>query len=209
MDSSGSVTLLIQHLRSEDPTVRDRAARLIWQRYFRDLLGLARKNLDKRIRLRASEEDVLQSMFKSFCLRQHRGEFALADRDNLWRVLVTITVRKARNAAGANRRARRDVRREHAAPEIGDELGAVLWTLEQISDAGPTPAEAALLNEALERRLGSLGNSGLRQIALWRLEGYTNQEIAERLDCTERAVERKFSRIRDRWISYDDEASRG
>ena len=68
----------------------------------------------------------------------------------------------------------------------------------------PSPAEAAVLNEALERRLESLGDSELRQIALWRLEGYTNREIADRIDCTERSVERRLERIRSKWMSYDD-----
>jgi hypothetical protein len=88
MDLHGSVTKLTHDLRSDDPGVRNAAARQIWERYFRDLLTLARKNLDKRIRLRTDEEDVAQSMFKSFCLRQQRGEFDLAGRDDLWRLLA-------------------------------------------------------------------------------------------------------------------------
>ncbi len=41
MVHDGSVTRLIQLLRSGDATERDLAARLIWRRYFRDLLELA------------------------------------------------------------------------------------------------------------------------------------------------------------------------
>ena len=59
----GSVTRLIGLLRSDDPGERDLAARLIWRRYFRELLELARSNLDRRIRRREDEEDVLQSMY--------------------------------------------------------------------------------------------------------------------------------------------------
>jgi hypothetical protein len=95
MGPDASVTRLIRLLRDEDWAVRDMAASLIWQRFFRDLLDLARKNLDKRVRRRTDEEDVLQSIFRSFCARQGRGEFDLADRDELWRLLVTITLRKA------------------------------------------------------------------------------------------------------------------
>ena len=62
MARDGSVTRLIQLLRSGDPAERDLAAELIWRRYFRDLLELARNNLTKRIRRREDEEDVLQSM---------------------------------------------------------------------------------------------------------------------------------------------------
>jgi RNA polymerase sigma factor (sigma-70 family) len=203
MVHDGSVTRLIQLLRSDDSVERDLAAQLIWRRYFRDLLELARNNLNKRIRRREDEEDVLQSMYKSFCLRQQRGEFDLAGRDALWKLLVTITLRKARNAAKKQGREMRDVAREQAVTD-GDETSSAGWALEQMDAAGPSPAEAAVLNEALERRLGALADPELRQIALWRLEGYSNREIAEKLDCTERSVERRLERIRSKWTSYDD-----
>src|SRR5271165_447180 len=199
----GSVTRLIQLLRSGDKTERELAALLIWRRYFRDLLELARNNLNKRVRRRADEEDVLQSMYKSFCLRQQRGEFDLAGRDALWNLLVTITLRKARNAAKKQMRDKRDIAREQTVADR-DESESAHWALEQMDAAGPSPAEAAVLNEALERRLQALADPELRQIALWRLEGYTNREIADWLDCTERSIERRLERIRSKWTSYDD-----
>jgi RNA polymerase sigma factor (sigma-70 family) len=203
MGSPASVTRLIYLLRSRDTAVRDMAAGMIWQRYFRELLSLARKNLDRRARHRADEEDVLQSMFQSFCARQARGDFRLADRNELWRLLVTITLRKARNTAKAQRRDRRDIDREQCS---GTDAGCdSSWELAQMDAAGPSPIEAALLNEALERRLESLSDCDLRQIALWRLEGYSNREIAELLDCTERSVERKLERIRSKWSACDDD----
>jgi hypothetical protein len=164
MPSEGSVTRLIQLLRSDDPVERDLAARLISQRYFRDLLELARNHLSRRIRRREDEEDVLQSMYKRFCLRQRRGEFDLAGRDALWRLLVTITLRKSRNVAKNQARDRRDIAREQTIGDRDDPESAH-WVLEQMDAAGPSPAEAALLNEALERRLGVLADPQLRQIA--------------------------------------------
>jgi len=169
MVSDGSVTRLIQLLRTGDREERDLAARLIWERYFRDLLELARNNLNRRIRRREDEEDVLQSMYKSFCLRQQRGEFDLAGRDALWKLLVTITLRKARNAANKQAMDKRDIARERTLP-AGDETRSPHWALEQMDAAGPSPAEAAVLNEALERRLEVLADPELRQTALfgWR-----------------------------------------
>jgi RNA polymerase sigma factor (sigma-70 family) len=144
-------------------------------------------------------------MFRSFCARQGRGEFELADRDELWRLLVTITLRKARNTARNHHRDRRDVARERTISGSDDQDSSCPgWALEQMDTSAPSPAEAAVLNEALERRLESLDNPQLRQIALWRLEGYSNREIADRLECTERSVERKLERIRSKWSSYDD-----
>src|SRR5271155_4339791 len=154
MVHDGSVTRLIRLLRSDDAAERDMAARLIWLRYFRDLLELARKNLNRRIHRREDEEDVLQSMYKSFCLRQQRGEFDLAGRDALWKLLVTITLRKARNAGKKQGREMRDVGREQTLTD-GDDARSAGWALEQMDAAGPSPAEAAVLNEALERRLAA------------------------------------------------------
>src|SRR3954466_7697922 len=107
MTPPGSVTRMIPRLRSDDPAEREEAARLIWRRYFPPLLDLARGHLDRRVRRRADEEDVLQSMFASFCRRQGWGDFDIHGRDALWALLVTITIRKARNAANHHRRAGR------------------------------------------------------------------------------------------------------
>jgi RNA polymerase sigma factor (sigma-70 family) len=203
MGHRGSITKLLHLLRSEDPLERDMAARLIWRRYFRDLLELARNNLSKRVRRREDEEDVLQSMYKNFCQRQQRGEFDLTSRDALWKLLVTITLRKARNAAKKQGREKRDVGREQTLTDR-DETDSPGWALEQMDAAGPSPAEAAVLKEALERRLAALADPDLREIALWRLEGYTNREIAAQRKCTERSIERRLERIRDKWMSYDD-----
>jgi DNA-directed RNA polymerase specialized sigma24 family protein len=205
MGAQGSVTRLIIDLRSDEPAVREVAARLVWGRYFQGLLVLARNHLSARIRSREDEEDVLQSMYKSFCIRQRRGDFDLANRDELWNLLVQITLRKARNAANRHLQGRRDVRREEgeaAVDRSGSDLGGTI--LDQIDSDGPTPAEAALLNEALEHRFRKLSDPGLRQIAQWKLEGYTNPEIAAQLDCTLRTVERKLERIRAYWGNSDD-----
>ena len=136
---------------------------------------------------------------------QRRGDFDLASRDELWNLLVRITLRKAKNTANRHLQGKRDVRREHAESATGRSGEEATCTiLDQIDTDGPTPAEAALLNEALEQRFQKLNDPGLRQIALWKLEGYTNPEIARELECTLRTVERKLERIRAYWGSSDD-----
>jgi RNA polymerase sigma factor (sigma-70 family) len=201
MKTAGSVTRLADQLRSDDVATRDEAARQIWQRYFPRLMELACKHLAPRVRRREDEEDVLQSMYKSFCLRLGRGDFALGDRTDLWRLLVTMTLNKARGAATRQRRHRRDYRREEdAGPAGADDSLAPEGPFARMEQSEPTPAEAAALSEELERRLESLPPD-LRRIALWKLEGFTSAEIAEpdRLDCAERTVERKLALIRKKW----------
>jgi RNA polymerase sigma-70 factor, ECF subfamily len=205
MGVHGSVTRLIIDLRSDEPRVREAAARLVWGRYFHELLSLARNHLSARIRSREDEEDVLQSMYKSFYLRQRRGDFDLANRDQLWSLLVQITLRKARNTSTRHLQRKRDVRRENAPAAGRCDADSKATILDEIDSDGPTPAEAALMNEALERRFQMLKDPELRQIALWKLEGYTNPEIAAQLECTVRTVERKLERIRAYWETDSDE----
>ena len=204
MESSESVTQMIHRLRSDDPRERDEAARLVWEYYFRDLLALAHRHLGWRIRQRVGAEDLLQSVYASVCRRQQRGEFELYDRDDFWRLLVTVTLNKARNAAKWHLRAERDVDREVALPpeEDGPTRGRAL----SLAAAGPTPDEAVALAEELEQRIGSLADPLLMQIALKKLEGLTNKEIAEELDYTERTIERKLDKIRRKWSAPGPES---
>jgi RNA polymerase sigma-70 factor (ECF subfamily) len=204
MCTTGSVTRLIIDLRSDEPAVRELAARLVWQRYFQELLTLARSHLSARIRGRENEEDVLQSMYKSFFLRQRQGGFDLASRDELWKLLVQITLRKARNTANHHLQAKRDIRREAGDAVPMNDTGEPGSFLDQIETVDPTPVEAALLNEALERGFMALREPELRRIAQKKLEGFTNQEIADELRCTLRTVERKLERIRTYWGKTDD-----
>ena len=174
-----------------------------WLRYFPQLLGLACKHLDPRIRRREDEEDILQSMYKSFCIRLQHGDYAFKDRTDLWRLLVTMTLHKTRNVAVRQKRVRRDYRRERPAV-LSDDSSSPEEAFAWMEQAGPTPAEAAVLTEELERRLNILP-APLRQIALWKLEGFTNEEIAKEklLNRTERTVERKLALIREKWLSMD------
>ena len=63
----------------------------------------------------------------------------------------------------------------------------------------PTPELAALVAEDCREMLDRLGEEALRQVALHALEGYSTGEIAEKLACTWRTVERKLERIREKW----------
>ena len=203
MTTHGSVTRLVADLRSDDSSVRNRAAQLIWEHYFGRLLELARNHLDRRIRRREDEEDVVVSVYKSFYLRQQRGDYDLANRDALWKLLVTITLNKTRNVAKYHRRKQRDVVRDQTMPE-DDETDSARWALERMEAAGPSPAEAAVLSEALERRLHALADPELRQVAVAKLGGWTNAEVADQLNYTERTIERRLERIRRAWMSFED-----
>lgn len=202
MSGPGSVTDLIDELRSLDPAARDEAAEAIWRRYSCRLLELARQHLAPRVRQREDEEDVLQNMYYSFCRRLGHGEFALEDRNDLWSLLVTMTINKVRRAATRHTRQRRSVHREQAgAAGKDDDSSAVPGGAARAEDSAPGPVEAAELTEMLQQLLHELSDPRQRQIVLWKLEGYTNGEIAGKLGCVVRTVERKLNLIREKWAA--------
>ena len=63
----------------------------------------------------------------------------------------------------------------------------------------PSSIAFAQLAEEYQRMMEQLGDSTLQRVATWKLEGYTDQEIAARLGCVTRTVERKLARIRTTW----------
>jgi DNA-directed RNA polymerase specialized sigma24 family protein len=200
MSSIGSLTLCIQHLRSTDCRERDEAARVIWERFSSRLQSLVRRHLDNRIRRREDEQDILQSMYSSFCLGQFEGKTPPSSRAELWKLLVRITMCKVVNTAHRHMAARRDVRRETAAPRDQAAGGGSLfpqWMLEHVDRSQPSPEEKGIVLEELNRLLQGLSEE-LRQIVLWKLDGFTNAEIACTIGRTVRCVELKMQLIRKR-----------
>jgi RNA polymerase sigma factor (sigma-70 family) len=199
-DPTGSVTQLIQQFQSGDPVHREESARQLWERYLPRLLVLARRHLDHRVRAYENEEDVALSVGKSIFNRLERGDFDLTGRDDLWALLVRVVKNKACNAADRYFCDKRDIRRTISFPPFDvDSTDAPPGGSEPVDDTDPTPEEAVLLNEALEQRLRTLPEPDLRQVAQMKLEGYVNGEIADKLKCSERGVERKMNLIRKRW----------
>jgi RNA polymerase sigma factor (sigma-70 family) len=194
LSSHGSVTGLLERLKSGD----HEAARLLWQRYFPRLVALARKKLQAAPRRVADEEDAALSAFDSFCRRAEQGQFPdLKDRDGLWTLLVIITARKAADMIRHQQRQKRGGGQMQndagLLPGQGDTRSVAF---DEPADDGPTPEEAALLAEEVETLLSRLRDPALRQVAVWKLEGYTNVEIAGRQGCSEPTVERRLAIIR-------------
>ncbi len=179
----------------------DDAARELWQRYFRRLVGLARKQLGAAERRSADEEDVALSVFRCLCEGAARGQFAdLANRDELWRLLVKMTGHKVIDHARFTKQERRGGGRVHGNEALdGGQHARRSPGLDQVPDNAPTPELLVALAEQHERLMSLLEADGLRQIAIWKLEGYTNEEIAQRVGVTCRSVERKLQRIRRLW----------
>jgi DNA-directed RNA polymerase specialized sigma24 family protein len=197
----GSITGWIGGMKAGD----EEAARRVWERYFDRLVQLARDRLRAARRAGADqdEEDVALSALNSVCLGAAGGRFPrLADRNGLWVLLVVVAARKAINSARDQRRRKRGGGRVLAEADLVAGGGDGEGPLARVVGREPTPELAALVAESLQIRLEGLDDV-LRRIALLRLEGYTNGEIAARLGCAERTVIRKVEVIRRRWSEED------
>jgi len=177
----------------------DDVAQEIWNDYFGKLVSLARKKLGGIPRRDYDEEDVAVSAMNSFYQGMaHRKFSRVRNRDDLWKLLVTITVRKAaarRRSYFAQKRGSGRVRGESIFGHPEDEQGGLAHVL----GTEPTPELAAGVAENCRQMLDQLKDETLCQIALWTLEGYRPEEIAEKLGCVRRTVERKLERIREIW----------
>jgi RNA polymerase sigma factor (sigma-70 family) len=194
-------TFWIRRLKSGDAA----AAQQLWERYYAQLVRFAQKKLATATRRTADEEDIALSAMNSFCLGAREGKFPqLNDHDDLWRLLITITARKAMRQMRRMRRQKRGgggVRGESVFLPAGtsDEHGG----LDQFLGQEPSPAAAAELAEDLQQLLSRLEEQPLRDVALLKLQGYANEEIAQQLRCGLRTVERRLRLIRALWSAEE------
>src|SRR5262245_34433015 len=74
--------------RDEDAQV----VALLFERYARRLAHLAEQHLSRKLAGRLDGEDVVQSVFRTFFRRSALGEFRIDSSDQIWRLLVKMTV---------------------------------------------------------------------------------------------------------------------
>jgi DNA-directed RNA polymerase specialized sigma24 family protein len=192
----GSITRWIADVKAGDVA----AAQPLWERYFARMVDLARGRLRARgLRGRdaaSDEEDAALSAFDSLFAGLARGQFPqLADRDDLWRLLVVITTRKVSAQARRQLRQKRGAGQVQAASDLA-EPGSDDDVLARAVSAEPTPEFAVMLAEEYRRLLDRLDDDVLRKVAIFRMEGFTTDAIAEQLGCTRRTVARQLALIR-------------
>jgi RNA polymerase sigma-70 factor, ECF subfamily len=176
---------LMTRLRAGD----EQAACQVFQQYAGRLIALARSRLGSRLRQKVDPEDVLQSVYKSFFTRQVRGQVEAADWDGLWSLLTVITLRKCGRWV---ERFHTGMRRLDAEVPVGGD-SATSW---EAVASDPTPEEAAMLTETVERLLHGLEGRE-RQIVALALQGAAVAEIATEVGRTRRTVQRVLARVKE------------
>jgi DNA-directed RNA polymerase specialized sigma24 family protein len=182
----------------------EQACNDLWDTVYQQLAAMARQRLATQNRRMADEEDVALSTVKSFVRAAEQGRLsAIQNRDELWRVLITIMARKT-NAL----RQQLDTEKRGNGAVRGD---SVFATTSQNRSAGfdqmAHPAHPEQLVEDLigecRERIEALPDESLRQIALKKMEGYEVTEIAIQLGLATATIKRKLARIRILWADDD------
>ena len=195
MDDRHPVMVWLSQLEKGD----GEAAQRLWEVYYGRMVDLARLKLQGTARRAADEEDVALSAFKSFCRGAREGRYPqVHDGDNLWPLLMSLTAHKAIDLLRHERRVKRGGPGLQAAA-TGPEPAPKETDWSQVIGREPSPEFALQIAEECQRLLDRLSDSILRAIAVWKMEGYTTEEIAAKLGCVPRTVERKLQIIRKLW----------
>jgi RNA polymerase sigma factor (sigma-70 family) len=166
-----------------------------WHEYAPSLERLAHSRMTPALQRRVGAEDVVQSVCRTFLRRAQQGEFKLAASES-WRLLCAITLTKVRQHARFHFRQKRGLDREVS---LGSGIGDTsAGHAEPAAREHVSPADALAFADQMSSLLGKL-NDEERKIVEWKLEGLTHDEVAARLQCSERTIRRLLERIEQRW----------
>lgn len=198
--SDSSVNRWLERLKGGD----NLAAERFWNSYFERLVYLAHGRLQSRLRKVIDAEDVALSAFHSFCrgVKQNRYP-ALCDQDGLWKLLVSITIHKILHVNRDQNRLKRGG--GFVELEGFDSSSDSFAVINQVVSREPSPEFAAEVAEQFEKLMHALGDEELVRFATWKLEGYSNDEIATKVNRSTRTIERKLNLIRKIWIRREIE----
>ncbi len=113
--------------------------------------------------------------------------------------MLVITAQKVSSRHRYDQQQRRDVRRNLSDSIFTNSREKFVAGDLRLTSREPTPEFAAEFVETCERLFQSLEDSALKDIATLKMEGYTDNEIADRLKCSRRTVQRRIIIIRRHW----------
>ena len=185
---------------------RESAATKLWDHFLEKLTLLVRKKLRSSTKTISDEEDVIidavDACFRALIENRYPK---VVNREDLWKLLAVIAERKAidqirRNTKGV------DGIRANVSFRIVSATSSIVDGMQEWPCSEPTPEFAAIISENLHFYLNML-EGPFRNVALLKMQGYTNREIAEKIKRSVPTVERYLKLIRTTWTSQSDDES--
>ena len=175
----------------------EQAAHLIWERFFDRLCLYAKKKIYKRHQRLFDEGDIANQAFHSlFDGIKHKRFDKMQNRDDMWQMLTLIASRKIANEIQHHDRIKRGNGKVRGDSAFGS---AGIENIRNLIACEPTPHDLNQFEKHCQDLLCQLPDDTYRKIALMRLAGHTDREIAEALKVTVRTIERKLQWIRMKW----------
>lgn len=173
------------------------AAAQLWQHISVRLQEFAAQKLDVQTRRQYDEQDAANSAFHSLCRGLSEGRLEAENRDALWGLLAVITSRKISAQQRHINRQKRGGGLERGESAF-EELGAA--GINEVAGEQLMPDVLAEATESCAQLFDVLPEEMMKTIVLLKFQGTTNKEVASKLKCTQRTVERKLERIRRIWV---------
>ena len=184
-----TIVYWIERLKDGD----EDAAQKMWDHCFEKLHRVARRKLMSLPNRAEDEEDLALSAFHSLCRGAKAGRFRqLKSSQDLWQILLMITSRKAANKIKHHMALKRGGGKVRGDSAFSGEEGG-------IDEAAVEELFGEELSIECQEMLEGLNDEMLRRIAILKLEGHANREIAEKLDRAESTIDLKLKLIRSRW----------
>ena len=170
---------LVQRIREGD----DDAATLLYERYAGRVMGFVQTQASEHLKQQVEPEDLVQSIFKSVFRGMESRGYDAPEGGTLWQLIAVVAIHKVRKNATRRKAAKRDVRRTQP--------------LDSIDDVADNETEATQDMEfAIREAIASLSDQEQAVVNL-RLQGYSIEEIAEKLERSQRTVERRLQQARE------------
>lgn len=193
MSNQSTVSTWLLRLKGQSD---DLSAQKLWDSVSPRIQVLARR-LIQRFGSDAAfdEDDVTVSVFTSLYSGLNTQQFPnLQDSEGLWKLLTLMTVRKVNDHTKLRRAIKRNGLTE------SESLAAS--KIDRCADGQPEPSVEVMMADQCRAMLSQLNDPVLEKIVLLKLDGYTNEEIAERLQYSRRTIQRMLNLVRDVWGEY-------
>ena len=164
------------------------AAKELFDKYCERLMRLAKRRIGQRMASRFDPEDVIQSAFRTFFKRMKNDEFKFEQEEDLFKLLVRLTVRKTLRQIVHHQAAKRSPTSEMSDGSDDSQL------LAQVAGNAPPPDLEVAMLEEFEQLMNSLSPME-QQVVQLKVEGYSTVEIAEKLGSYDRKIRRVLERI--------------
>jgi RNA polymerase sigma factor (sigma-70 family) len=169
------------------------AAEELFRRYKDRLIALASSRLSSKLSHRVDAEDVVQSAYRSFFRGARNGQYEVQCGDDLWQLLVVITLHKLQFQVRSHQARKRSAERDQHLGTSDNLFGLQASLLAR----DPSPVEAASLADELEQLMRGLDPLQRRMVEL-RLQGCDLDEIATATERCQRTVRRTLDEIKQR-----------